>query len=286
MYLASFAGLLSVLLLLVVYLADRWEREPIELIQNYYLTGLLGQLVLVLAVEVAVGSVSWSGSWILITAALAAGYLVVHLRSQQELDEPFDGIVYAVALTGGATCVIHLHNLPRVIAASPYHEALASGAVPDLRDMLIFATWPGFAAEIGQGFVMLVAAVVVGAVIGSFQLQGRSFRQIAPAGLAGALAIPGIDLLTGGVWPVRAVLGVVAVATAVIVKRGSAFKVRPEPNEGDLVVAAVKTVMMVFGAALLVTVLLQAAAEHWETFPPNDRSTLRPSAAETLEPSP
>ena len=52
-YIASFAGLLSSLLLVVVYLADRYEREPIGLIQNFFLSGLLGQLVLILAAEIS-----------------------------------------------------------------------------------------------------------------------------------------------------------------------------------------------------------------------------------------
>jgi len=211
-YIATFAGLLSTLLLAVVYLADRYEREPIELIQNFFLSGLLGQLVLILAVTAVGGEVSWSGPWILVTMVCAALYLPFQLHRQAEMDERFDGIVYAVALVGGATCVIHLNNLPRVIAASPYRDALAPGAEPDLRDLLILATSPGFTAELGQGLVMILAAVLVGAVLGTLQLRGWSPSRTALVCVVVALAATGLDLLTGGAWPVRGALAVMAVA--------------------------------------------------------------------------
>ena len=71
-YIAAFAGLLSSLLLAVVYLADRYEREPIGLIQNVFLSGLLGQLVLILVIDRLTGAESWSGIWILVTVTCAA----------------------------------------------------------------------------------------------------------------------------------------------------------------------------------------------------------------------
>jgi hypothetical protein len=261
-YIATFAGLLSTLLLAVVYLADRYEREPIELIQNFFLSGLLGQLVLILAVTAVSGDVSWSGPWILITIVCAALYLPFQLHRQTEMDERFDGIVYAVALVGGATCVIHLNNLPRVIAASPYRDALAPGAEPDLRDLLILATSPGFTAELGQGLVAILAAVLVGAVLGTLQLRGWSPSRTAFVCVVVALAATGLDLLTGGAWPVRGALAVMAVAVAVGVKRRSVFKDRPELPERDVLIMGLKTVLIVFGAALLATVLLQAVVEQ------------------------
>jgi hypothetical protein len=271
-YIATFAGLLSTLLLAVVYLADRYEREPIELIQNFFLSGLLGQLVLILGFTAVGGEVSWSGPWILITMVCAALYLPFQLHRQAEMDERFDGIVYAVALVGGATCVIHLNNLPRVIAASPYRDALAPGAEPDLRDLLILATSPGFTAELGQGLVMILAAVFVGAVLGTLQLRGWSPSRTALVCVVVALAATGLDLLTGGAWPVRGALAVMAVAVAVAVKRRSVFKDRPELPERDVLVMGLKTVLIVFGAALLATVLLQAVVEQPVTgrHPPHD----------------
>ena len=263
-YVASFAGLLSTILLAVVYLADRYEREPIELIQNFFLSGLLGQLGLILAVTSLGGEVSWSGLWILITMICAALYLPFQLYRQAEMDERFDGIVYSVAFVGGTTCVIHLNNLPGVIAASPYRDALVPGAVPDLRDLVILATSSGFAMELGQGFVLILAAVFVGAVLGALQSRGWSPWQTAFVCVVVALATTGLDLLTGGTWPVRGALAVVGLAVALAVKRRSVFKGRPKPAERDVLVMGLKTVLIVFGAALMATVLLQAVVEQFE----------------------
>ena len=261
-YIASFAGLLSTLLLAVVYLADRYEREPIELIQNFFLSGLLGQLVIILAITAVGGEVSWSGLWILITIGCAALYLPFQLHRQSEMDERFDGIVYSVAFVGGAACAIHLNNLPGVIAGSPYRGALVPGAVPDFRDLLILATSPGFGSELGQGFVLILAAVFVGAVLGTLQLHEWPPWQTALVCMAVALATTGLDLLTGGAWPVRGVLAIAGLAVALVVKRRSVFKERPEPTERDVLVLGMKTVLMVFGAALLASVLLQAVVEQ------------------------
>jgi len=282
-YVATFAGLLSTLLLAVVYLADRYEREPIELIQSFFLSGLLGQLVIILAITSVRGEVSWSGLWILLTMVCAALYLPFQLHRQAEMDERFDGIVYSVAFVGGATCAIHLKNLPNVIAASPYRDALVSGAVPDVRDLLILATSSGFAAELGQGFVLILAAVFVGAVLGTLQLRGWPPWQTAAVCVVVALATTGLDLLTGGAWPVRGILAIAGFAVVLAVKRRSVFKDRPEPTERDVLVLGLKTVLMVFGAALLATVLLQAVAEQPDvpdvTFKGTDMAHDAPSSA-------
>jgi hypothetical protein len=263
-YVASFAGLLSTLLLAVVYLADRYEREPIELIQNFFLSGLFGQLVIILAITSVGGEVSWSGLWILVTLVCAALYLPFQLHRQTEMDERFDGIVYSVAFVGGATCAIHLNNLPGVIAESPYRGALVPGAVPDVRDLLILATSSGFRTELGQGFVLILAAVFVGAILGRLQMRGWPPWQTAAVCAVVALGTTGLDLLTGGSWPVRGVLAIAGFAVALSVKRRSVFKDRPEPTERDVLVLGMKTVLMVFGAALLATVLLQAVVEQPE----------------------
>ena len=263
-YIASFAGLLSTILLAVVYFADRYEREPIELIQNYFLSGLLGQLVVILAVASVGGEVSWSGRWILLTMVCVALYLPFQLSRQTEMDERFDGIVYSVAFAGGATCAIHLNNLPGVIAASPYRDALAPGALPDFRDLTILASSLGFSAELGQGIFLIIAAIFVGAIIGNLQLRGWTPWQTAAVCVLVALATVGLDLLAGGTWLVRGVLAVAGFAVALTVKRRSVFKDRPEPTERDVLVLGLKTVLMVFGAALLATVLLQAVVERPE----------------------
>ena len=261
-YIASFAGLLSSLLLAIVYLADRYEREPIDLIQNFFLSGLLFQLVLIFAVTVLGGAGPWAGAWLVVTVACAAIYLPYQLRQQTEMDEPFDGIVYSVAFLGGATCVIHLQNLPGVVAASQYHDALASGATPDLRDLLILTTSPELSAEVGRSCVVILAAVFVGAVIGVLQLDGRSAFQTVVVSVVTGGAVLGIDLATGGSWIYRGVMAVAALGVVLACKRRSVFKDRPEPPERDVLVLAVKTVLIVFGAALLATVLLQTIADE------------------------
>jgi hypothetical protein len=261
-YIASFAGLLSSLLLGVVYLADRYEREPIDLIQNFFLFGLGAQLALILAGTALVGDLSWSGPWVLVTVVGSALVLPFQLHRQPEMDERFDGIVYSVAFVGGATCVIHLNNLPRVIAASPYRDALASGAAPDLRDLLILSASPEFAAELGQGLVVIVTAVLAGAVLGALQLRDWPPWKTALFCGVVALAATGLDLLTGGVWLVRGVLVLAAVAVAAAIKRRSVFKGRPEASERDVLIMGVKTVLVVLGAALLATVLLQAVVDQ------------------------
>lgn len=261
-YIASFSGLLSSLLLAVIYLADRYEPEPIELIQESFLTGLAGQLVLIFAVSSLVGGLLWSDWWLVVTVVAAAVYLPFGLHRQGEVDERFDGIVYSVATLGGATCAIHLNNLPRVMLASPYRDALAPGAEPDLRDLLILAGSPGFSAELGRGFVVILAAVLVGAVLGTLQLRGWSPWRTAPACVAVGSAVVGADLLTGGNWWLRGGLTLAALVLAQAVKRRSVFRDRPQPRERDVLLMGLKTVLVVFGAALLTMVLLQAVVEQ------------------------
>jgi len=281
-YIATFAGLLSSLLLAVVYLADRYEPEPIELILDSFLIGLAGQLVLIFIASALHGGVLWSGPWLLVTMAVATLYLPYQLSGQVEADERFDGIVYSVALVGGAVCAIHLNNLPRVAAISPYRDALAPGAEPDLRDLLILAGSSGFTAELGRGLVVILAAVLVGAVLGTLQLRGWPWWRTASICLAVGSAVIGVDLLVGGNWWARGSLAVSAMAVAFVVKRRSIFKDRPEPRERDVLLMGFKTVLVVFGATLLATVLLQAVVEqprlddglsagaHESVLPPSD----------------
>jgi hypothetical protein len=260
-YIATFAGMLSTLLLAGVYLADRWEREPVELIQDSFLVGLLGQLVLILAVSAAFGELRWSGPWALVTVGVAGLYLPYRLHRHAEVDERFDGVVYSVALMAGAVCVVHLFNLPRVVAASPYGDAIGPGDAPGLRDLLIIAGWPGFTAELGRGLVLISAAVLLGAVLGVLQHRGWPPSRTALVCTAVGLVVVTTDLAAGGSWPVRAALVAAAVAAGLVLKRRSVFRDRPQPTERDLLVTGLKTVLIVFGAVLLATVLLQAASD-------------------------
>jgi hypothetical protein len=70
------------------------------------------------------------------------------------------------------------------------------------------------------------------------------------------------------------ILALVAVAAAVQLKRGSVFRDRPQPTEGEVLVSAFKTILMIFGAALLATVLLQAVVDR----PEPDEPFARPPA--------
>lgn len=270
-YIASFAGLLSSLLLAVVYLADRYEPEPIEMIQDSFLTGLAGQLMLVFAVSSVAGGMLWSDWWLVVTVVAAAVYLPFGLHRQGEVDERFDGIVYSVATLGGATCAIHLNNLPRVMVGSPYRDALAPGAEPDLRDLLILAGSPGFSAELGRGFVVILAAVFVGALVGVLKLRAWPPWRTAMVSSAVAVAVVGGDLATGGNWWVRGALATAALGMAVMVIRRSVFRDRPEPRERDVVLMGLKTILIVFGAALLATVLLQAVVDQPRVEEDSDR---------------
>jgi hypothetical protein len=273
-YLATFAGLLSVALLSVVCFADRYEREPVELIQNSFLSGLFGQLVLILALSAIDTDIYWSGTWLFLTVSLAAVYLSHQLYRHTEMDERFDGIVYSVALIAGAVCVIHVHNISQLISASPYRDAVASGVKPDLRDLLIFATTTGFKTELGHELVLVLTAVFVGGAIGILQTRGWSPLRLALFCLLIADSIAGIDYLSGGSWMFRTPLLIAALTFGFLIKRRSVFKNRPEPNERDLVVQGVKTVLIIFGAVLLTTVLLAVRS---------NRSSARDASPANLE---
>jgi hypothetical protein len=255
-YIAFLAGSVACLVLGAVYLADRWEREPVDRIQNYFLSGLLVQLVVLLSATAAGGVTSWSGPWLLLTTAVVAAVLPFQLARESELDEAYDGVVYAVATAAGAVCVIHLNNLPLALSASPYGDALAGDTQPDLRDLLIVTSSPGMAAELGSALVLILAAVVVGAGAGFLLLREWRPLSVAAVAVAAAATIVGVDLLADGWWIPRALVAVAAMVLAAAVKRRSRFRTRPEASESDLVVLGVKTVLVIFGAALLSAALL------------------------------
>ena len=129
-------------------------------------------------------------------------------------------------------------------------------------DLLILAGSPGFTAELGRGLVVILAAVLVGAVLGTLQLRGWTWWRTAPICLVAGSTVISVDFLVDGNWWVRVLLAVSAVAVAFVVKRRSIFKDRPEPRERDVLLMGLKTVLVVFGATLLATVLLQAVVEQ------------------------
>ena len=270
-YLPVVATLLSLGMLALVYAADLYEREPIERIQNWFLLGFLVQLVLILIIDGVTGLDLWSGAWILVTVGVAAIALPFSLRHESELDERFDGIVYTVACLAGATSVIHVHNLPKITAASVFGSVLAPDTAPGLRDLLILAGSEAFAADLAQGLAILVAAVLIGATLGVLQLGGRRPAIAAAACLAVGLAAAGLELISGGSWGVRATLVVAACTVAILLKRRSVFRKGPQTTESEILVQGVKTVLMVLGATLLAAAVLAAMA------PPPDLPTELPT---------
>lgn len=263
------AGLLSAVVLAAVLVADRYEREPVELIQDSFLVGLAGQLALLLARWAATGEAVWSGPWPLVTALAVACFLPYRLAREPEVDERFDGIVYAVATMAGAACAILVNDLPWLAAASPHRTALSPGAEPDLRDLLILAGDPVLGAGLGRGAVLVAAAVLIGAVLGVLQLRGVAPWRTAAACAVTATVAVGVDLASGGAWWWRVLLAVVAATVAVAVKRRSVFREHPQPIERDVVVLGLRTVLVVLGAALLAMALLQAVVDQPVIEPPD-----------------
>jgi hypothetical protein len=162
----------------------------------------------------------------------------------------------------GAVCVVLINDLPWLAAASPHRAALAPGAEPDLRDLLIIASGPELGADLGRSAVLVLAAVLIGAVLGVLQLRGTSPWPTAAACAATAAVVGGLDLALGGAPWWRWGLAVVAAAVVVAIKRRSVFRGRPQVPERDVVVLGLKTVLLVLGAALLATVLLRAVIEQ------------------------
>lgn len=256
-YIAVFAGVSSVVVLAAVYLADRYEREPLELIQDAFLLGAAVQLILTLAARAILGSDVWSSGLMILTAALSALWLPFHLARLDEADERFDGIVYSVAAVAGASCVIHVGNLPGLIAGSPYADALTGAAAPSLRDLLIVISWPEFGRELARHLGLIGAAVLAGALAGIRHAAGRPRGVSALLAALLATAATGLVWASGDeVWPVIVVVAV-AIVWAAWIKRRSVHRGAPEAPEDALLVRVVKTVALVLGIALAASAVLQ-----------------------------
>ena len=75
-------------------------------------------------------------------------------------------------------------------------------------------------------------------------------------------SVAGADLIAGGMWWLRGLLAGSAFVVALVLKQRSVFRNRPEPRDRDVLLMCLKTILIVFGAALLATVLLQAVVEQ------------------------
>ncbi len=262
-YVAMLTAALSLLVLALVYSADLWEPEPLDLIQNAFLAGLGAQLVLVLSAHRLAGVETWSGWLYMLSVAALAVVLPVLLAEEKEVDERFDGIVYALSFGAGAASVVHLLNLPRAAARHPELVVLAGDATPGARDLLLLVTARGPRAELADLLALLMVSALAGAVLGTLKLRGRSIpRQIGGTLAAGGLLV-GIDRLAGGWWLFRLALGAAALATAVALKRTSVFRRRPQP-EREVFLGAVKTGLMIFGATVLALALLMSLTDSWQ----------------------
>lgn len=263
-YVATLTALLSLLVLAMVYLADRFEREPLELIQNAFLAGLVTQLVLVLGVDQLFGLDAWSGWLYLLTLSALASILPALLAEEKEVDERFDGVVYAVAFTVGAASVVHLFNLPRAAAQYPESVVLGGSEVPDVRDLLLLLSAPGPRGELGDLSMLVLVALLAGAVLGMLKLQDRPVIQQIGGMLLAAGLLGGMDLAAGGGWPVRVLFAGAAVATSVVLKSRSAFRHRPQQPERELFLGGMKTALLIFGAIVVALALLMSLTDSWK----------------------
>ncbi len=264
-YVAVLTALLALLVLAMVYLADFWEREPLDLIQNVFLAGLGIQLVLVLGGHRLAGIEAWSGWLGLGTLAALAVVLPILLAEEKEVDERFDGVVYAVAFAAGAASVVHLFNLPGAAARYPERVVLGGGETPGARDLLLLLSAPGPRAELADLLALLLVAALVGAVLGTLKLQGRSLRYQVGGMLLAAVVLGGADVAAGGWWPVRLVLAAAVVAVTIALKRGSVYRRRAQPPEREIFLGALKTGLMIFGAIVLALALLMSLTDRWQT---------------------
>lgn len=267
-YVAVLTALLSLLVLALIYLADLWERGPLDLLQNAFLSGLATLLVLVLAFHRLTGIEAWTGGLYVVTLAALAAVLPALLADDKEIDERFDGIVYAVAFGVGAASVVHLFNLPGAAARYPERVVLGGGETPDVRDLLLLISSPGPRGELADLAALLLVAVLAGAVLGTLKLGGTPLGHQVAGTLIAALVVGGAAVATAQWWPARLALAIAAVAVAVALKRRSVFRRRRAQPEREIFLGALKTALMIFGAIVLALAVLMSLTDNWRTAAP------------------
>jgi len=255
-YVVAFSALLAIAVLATVHLSDRWEHEPVEVIQGLFVSGLLLQLGLVVGARVLGAAEDWSGPWMLLTLLAAALALPALALAQREFDEPYDAVVYAGAYFAGGGAVVHIWNLPASLVDSPYRSVLRAEAVPDARDLLLLLSSPDPIRGLVEWLFLLGCGVAIGGVLGRMWTSGPGMLRRTGACAAAALALWGGDVAFGGAVAWRLGLLVVAGGHALILKRGSPHREKPERLEADLVAKAVKTTFLVLGAVFFAMVVL------------------------------
>ncbi len=262
-YVAVFAGLLAATVLALIWAADLYEREPLELIENAFLSGVVAQLLLLLAVGAATDLLVWNGGWSGLTMVVLCALVCRLAPAMGELDERFDGIVYAVAIAAGAACVSHMHNLPTALAVSPHADVFAATAAPDLRDLVLVLGASGPRSDLIAQLVLVLQMGVVGGCLGVAYRRGlRGWRLTGLCTAAGVALWAGDELLSGA-WLARVVLAVVAIGLGAVLKRLSVHRRAPEAAETDLMVKLLKTALVVFGALTVSLALMVALSDSW-----------------------
>jgi hypothetical protein len=181
-----------------VYLADRYEPEPLELVQDTFLLGALAQAGAILAVAAFTHRIGWDGWWIGGTLLGWCSSCPVTCGGSARPTSASTASSYTVSAAAGALCVIHVANLPTIATQSPYRTALAATATPDLRDLLIITGAPGFAHELGRGALIIALAVIAGGVMGHAHMRGA--RPWAASLVALGITVPVVaaDVLSHG----------------------------------------------------------------------------------------
>lgn len=151
--LLSLVGALApvVFMLHFVYVRDKYQREPLHLVLRVYLISFLAVVPAVIVEVAGQASLSASHSAPLLQTALLA-FLVVGVAeegtkylflrrfafSRAEFDEPYDGIVYAVAVSLGFATV---ENLAYVFGAAALDQRLAVIVMRGLLSVPGHALW-------------------------------------------------------------------------------------------------------------------------------------------------
>jgi hypothetical protein len=251
------------LALFVAWVFDLWEREPLAIVERLLLLGIAAQVGLVILGKWAFGFEAWNQLGLL-GAALPAGLLLpVATAGISELDEPYDGIVYGVALACGASLVLLLWDIP-LLAREVGAQALQPSVFPGIRDLALALRVPAVLERLVDHVSIVAVAALTGSVYGTLASdRAKRWRMPALVAAAGTLsaALAAGDWVLGGAAWFRVLLTAAAVAAAAAAKRRSPFRAKPEPAAPDVTLERVKATLVVLGACLLALCVLASVAD-------------------------
>lgn len=250
-FLLLVCGVSALVTLGVAWLSDTWEREPLHLVENVLLLGVTVQLIIVIAGVSLFGFEDWSGAGTLSVVLPACALLPLATASLKELDEPFDGIVYAVAFACGGSLVQLMWDVPQ-LARQAGAGLLHPATFPGTRDLILLFAAPPVAARLGDHVTAMAVAVMAGAAFGWLAVRRRQRGLVKLAAVAGAVAtaLALTDAWLGGAGWLRLTLLLAALAVGITVKRASPFRERPEAAHPDLALDGLKATLLVIGACL------------------------------------